>query len=132
MDELDEKISCVPVFLYFHRSLLFQVTYCVHVENDNGQVVFLAHAGCCKIHYFQTALQYLIVGDIVKFRSSGVFFRISCINAVHACSFQHHIGFYLDTTQGRPGIGSKNGLPVPADIITTSPFSIASIAFHLL
>lgn len=73
MDELDEIISCVPVFLYFHRSLLFQVTYCVHVENDNGQVVFLAHAGCCKIHYFQTALQYLIVGDIVKFRSSGVF-----------------------------------------------------------
>ena len=27
-----------------------------------------------------------------------VLFRISCINAVHACSFQHHIGFYLDTT----------------------------------
>ena len=23
MDELDENISCVPVFLYFHRSLLF-------------------------------------------------------------------------------------------------------------
>mgnify|MGYP007013026200 CR=1 FL=1 len=91
----------------FTGHYFFQVTYCVHAENDNGQVVFLAHAGCCKIHYFQTALQYLIVGDIVKFRSSGVFFRISCINAVHACSFQHHIGFYLDTTQGRPGIGSK-------------------------
>ena len=84
-----------------------QVTNDIHVEHVYRQVVFLAHAGCCKIHYFQTALQYLIVGDIVKFRSSGVFFRISCINAVHACSFQHHIGFYLDTTQGRPGIGSK-------------------------
>ena len=26
----------------------------------------------------------------------------------------------------------KNGFPVPADIITTSPFSMASMAFHLL
>ena len=83
----------------FTGHYFFQIAHCVHVENDNGQVVFLAHAGCCKIHYFQTALQYLIVGDIVKFRSSGVLFGISCINAVHACSFQHHIGFYLDTTQ---------------------------------
>ena len=55
-----------PYFFALHYFL--QVAYGVHVEDDDGQVVFLAHAGSRKVHDFQAAFQHFVVSDVVEFR----------------------------------------------------------------
>ena len=38
----------------------------VHVEDNDGQVVFLAHAGSRQVHDFQAAFQHFVVSDVVE------------------------------------------------------------------
>ena len=38
---------------FFSADYFFQIAYRIHVENDNGQVVFFAHTSSRQIHYFQ-------------------------------------------------------------------------------
>ena len=73
-------------FFALHHFL--QIAYGVHVKDNNGQVVLLAHAGSCKVHDFQTAFQHFVVGNVVELLGRRVFFRIGGIDAVNACPFQ--------------------------------------------
>ena len=78
---------------------LLQVAHGIHVEDDDGQVVFLAHAGGGEVHHLQPACQHFVVRDIVKLLGGRVFFGVGGIDAVYARAFQHHVGFYFDASQ---------------------------------
>ena len=71
-EECQSRTS-VPDLL--RRAHFLQITYGVHVEDDDGQVVFLAHASSRKVHDFQAAFQYFVVSDVVEFRCRRVFLR---------------------------------------------------------
>lgn len=78
---------------------LLQIAHGVHVEDDDGQVVFLAHTGGCEVHDAQVAAEHFVIGDVGELRGRRVFLRISRINAVHARALEHHVGLNLDAAQ---------------------------------
>ena len=84
-------------FLTVHHPL--QITHDIHVEHIDGEIVFLAHGGGCKVHYFQATIVDFVVGDFLELRGSGVFLRVGSINAIHTSAFQHDIGFDFDAAQ---------------------------------
>ena len=61
----------------FSCHYFLQVAECIHIEYDNRQVIFLAHAGCGEVHHLQTAAQDFVIGNIVKLGCRGVFFRVA-------------------------------------------------------
>ena len=81
---------------------------------------------------FRPRVQHFVVGDVVELRGCRVLLRVGGVDAVHTGTFQHDIRLNLDAAQTGPVSVVKNGLPVPADMMTTSPASIHSMARHLL
>lgn len=65
--------QCSNVFATHH---LLQVSIGIHVEDDDREVVLLAHRGSRQIHDLEATRIDFIVGDIRKFSSRRVFFRI--------------------------------------------------------
>ena len=53
-----------PDVFSFHY--FFQVAVHVHVENVDGQMVFLAHRSCGEVHYFQAFVVDFIVCDFTE------------------------------------------------------------------
>ena len=53
-----------PDVFSFHY--FFQVAVHVHVENVDGQMVFLAHRSCGEVHYFQAFVVDFIVCDCIE------------------------------------------------------------------
>ena len=83
----------------FSGNYLLQVAHGVHVEDDDGQIVFLAHAGGGEIHHAQVAAEHLVIGDVGELRGCGVFLRVGRVDAVHARAFEHDICLNLDAAQ---------------------------------
>ena len=104
---------------FFSADYFFQISCCIHIEYYNREIIFLAHASSCKVHHLQTTFQHFIISDIIEFCSSRIFFNITSASISMP-------------RREEPVSVVKNGLPVPADMITISPASIYSIAFHLL
>jgi hypothetical protein len=96
--------QCTDFFSLHH---FFQITHCVHVKNDDGQVILFAHAGGSEVHHFQTALQHFVVGDVVELHGCRVLLRVGGVDAVHTGTFQHDIRLNLDAAQTGTGIGSE-------------------------
>ena len=59
----------------------FQISFHVHIEDINRQVVFVTHGYCREVHNLQSACQNLIVGDVIELCSIRIFFRISRIGS---------------------------------------------------
>ena len=79
---------------------LFQVTIGIHVEDNDRKIVFLTHRGGCQVHHFETARIDLVVCEFRELGGRRILFRIGSIDTIYTSSFQHHIRFDLDTTQG--------------------------------
>ena len=86
--------QCANIFAVNH---LFQVAMAIHIEDHDGQIIFLTQRGGGKIHHPESPLIYFIEGDGAELGSCGVFLRISGINTVYAGSLEHGIGFDLNT-----------------------------------
>ena len=79
----------------------------VHIENIDGEVVFLAHRDGSYIHHAQTSAKHFIIRDFLKFFCTWVFLRISRIDAIYARPLQHYVGFYFYSAQRRARISGK-------------------------
>ena len=78
---------------FFSADYFFQVTYRIHVKNDNRQIIFFAHASSGQVHYFQTTFQNFIIGDVAEFGCSAVFLGVGSLNAIYTGTFQHNVRF---------------------------------------
>ena len=94
-----------PDVFSFHY--FFQVAVHVHVENVDGQMVFLAHRSCGEVHYFQAFVIDFIVCDFTELRGRGVFFRVGRVHAVHTRPFKHHVGFDFNAAQRGTRVGRE-------------------------
>ena len=94
-----------PDVFSFHY--FFQVAVHVHVENVDGQMVFLAHRSCGEVHYFQAFVVDFIVCDFTELRGRGVFFRVGRVHAVHTRPFKHHVGFDFNAAQRGTRVGRE-------------------------
>ena len=93
--DMESVVYQSPDVFSFHY--FFQVAVHVHVENVDGQMVFLAHRSCGEVHYFQAFVVDFIVCDFTELRGRGVFFRVGSIDTIHAGTFQHDICLSFDT-----------------------------------
>ena len=50
----------------FALDYLLQITQNIHVEHIDGQVILHAHGSGSDIHHLQTALDDLLIGDVVE------------------------------------------------------------------
>ena len=91
--------------LAFHDAL--QVAYDIHVEDIDGQVVVLAHADSGQVHHLQIAGQHLGIGDVGELRCCGILFWVGSIDAIHARTFKHYVGFNFYTAERRTRIGGE-------------------------
>ena len=69
--DMESVVYQSPDVFSFHY--FFQVAVHVHVENVDGQMVFLAHRSCGEVHYFQAFVVDFIVCDFTELRGRGVF-----------------------------------------------------------
>ena len=83
----------------FAAQHLFQVAHYIHVEHIDGESVFATHGCGGDVHHFQAAREHFIVGDVVELRSRGVLFGVGGVNAIHARSLEHNVGFDFDAAQ---------------------------------
>ena len=81
----------------------------VHVEDIDRHAVFFAHHGGGLVHHFQSAADHFVVGDLGELGGGGVFLGVGGIDAVHACTLEHHVGTDLQCTQRRTGVGGEVG-----------------------
>ena len=78
---------------------LLEVAYYVHVEYVDGEVVLLTHGSGSEVHYFESQIVNLVVGDFVELCGCGVLFWVGCVDAINASALKHHIGLNLNTTE---------------------------------
>ena len=79
---------------------LLEVAGNIHVEHIDGQVILLTHGSCGKVHDLEVTVVYLIKCDLVKLGGCGILLGIGSVDAVHAGTLEHYIGFNLYAAQG--------------------------------
>ncbi len=98
-------------FFALHDAL--EVSDGVHVEDDDGEVVLLAHAGGGEVHDLEAAAQHFVVGDVGELGGCGVFLGVGGVDAVDAGAFEHDVGFDLDAAQAGACVGGEEGVARP-------------------
>ena len=78
---------------------LLEVTYDIHIEYVDGEIVLLAHGGSSEVHYLKTTGVNLIVGNLAEFGGSGVLLGVGGVDTVNAGTLQHHVGLNLNAAQ---------------------------------
>lgn len=66
------------------------------IENQDGQVVFLAQRNCGQIHHLQIAFEDLAIGEPVEASCVGDTFRIGVVDAINAGAFDDALCFDFD------------------------------------
>lgn len=87
----------------------FEVTFHVHVEDVDGEVVLLGHHGGGHVHNLEAAADYFVVGDGVELGGRWVLLGIGGVDTVNAGALEHHVGLHLDAAQSAAGVGGEEG-----------------------
>ncbi len=74
-----------------------------------------------EIHHAQFLVQNLIIGQVVVFYCGRIKMGIGRVNAIYLGCLQNSVSFNFNATQTAAESVVKNGLPVPALKMTTSP-----------
>src|SRR5690606_39629181 len=69
-------LLCDQCPYFFSQYQILQVSFFVHIENDDGQVVFLAEGEGCHVHDIEVFFVYLLERNIGIPFGSRVFFWI--------------------------------------------------------
>ena len=83
----------------------------VHIENDDGQVVFHAHGEGRDIHHREPFLDRFDVRQVLVFRRCRHLLRVGIVNAIDAV-FRHQKNFAIsfDRPQGARGVRRHEGV----------------------
>src|SRR5688500_9563787 len=96
--------QCTYIFAAHHVG---QVTDPVHIEYNNGQVVFLAQSESGHIHHLKLFTDHFVEADGLVTGSTGVLFRIGRVNTIDTGTFKNYVCIDLDSTERACSICSK-------------------------
>ena len=81
-----------------HPDHIFRIRQCKY--NDRQAVVH-SETGRGRIHYLQSAGQYLVIADLIKANSARILSGVGRINAVNILGKQNGVGADFRRTQSR-------------------------------
>ncbi len=78
-----------------------QVSWLVHIEHDDWQVILLAERECRHIHDIQAFVIHLTEGDTLVFHGVLVLLGVCTVDTIHAGTLQNNICLDFYGTQAR-------------------------------
>ena len=88
-----------------------QITWLVHIEDDDGQLILHAQGKGGHIHDLKVLADAFLEGDGLEFLRRGIFFGVCGIDAVHACALENDFRVDLDGAEGARGVGGEIRVP---------------------
>src|SRR6056297_1702729 len=72
---------------FFRTDNFFEISFFIHVKNNDWSLVIATEGECCKIHNIESSAQNLIAGNSVELHGFAIFLRIGVVNTVNTGSF---------------------------------------------
>ena len=71
----------------------------MNIENVYGEIILLAHGGGGEVHHFKSKVVDFVIGNLAELSSCGVFLGVGSVDTIDTGTFEHHVGFNLNTAE---------------------------------